>query len=175
MPSVNILFDDGPIFLAEDNSSVHKSVVVQRCWRTTQQSTFCFGLPAHQILIPSKMYWVTLLNNWFIETNEHQKPSKSSHCRSGRAFSGLQLLFTNANVTRLSTLLTDLTAFFTERREKKVPFSLAVGNLKLTHECLLKHLRQGTARIKQDRTRGSGWEVKSEYGKKYNGQAKKSF
>ena len=63
-------------------------------WRTTQQSTFCFGHPGHQILIPSKMYGVTLLNNWFIETNEHQKPSKSSLFRSGRSSAGVQLLFT---------------------------------------------------------------------------------
>ena len=72
-------------------------------WRTTQPSTFCFGHPGHQILIPSKMHGVTLLNNWFIETNEHQKPSKNSLFRSGRASAGLQLLFTIYSSARHET------------------------------------------------------------------------
>ena len=36
---------------------------------------------------------------------------------------------------------------FTERK-KKVPFSMAIGNGELMHECFPKHLRMGTARMK---------------------------
>ena len=34
---------------------------------------------------------------------------------------------------------------------KGVPFSMAIGNGELMHECFPKHLRMGTARIKQDK------------------------
>ena len=36
---------------------------------------------------------------------------------------------------------------FTERK-KKVPFSMAIGNGELMHECFFKHLRMRTARMK---------------------------
>ena len=36
---------------------------------------------------------------------------------------------------------------FTERK-KKVPFSMAIGNGELMHECFPKHLRMGKARMK---------------------------
>ena len=33
-------------------------------------------------------------------------------------------------------------------RKQKVPFSMAIGNGELMHECFPKHLRMGTARMK---------------------------
>ena len=36
-------------------------------------------------------------------------------------------------------------------RKKQVRFSRAIGNVELMHECFLKHLRMGTARMKQDK------------------------
>ena len=38
---------------------------------------------------------------------------------------------------------------FTERK-KKVPFSMAIGNGELMHDCFPKYFRMGTARMKQD-------------------------
>ena len=35
-------------------------------------------------------------------------------------------------------------------RKKKVPFSMAIGNEELMHECFPKHLGIGTARMKYD-------------------------
>ena len=35
-------------------------------------------------------------------------------------------------------------------QKKKVPFSMAIGNGKLMHECFQKHLSMGKARTKQD-------------------------
>ena len=44
-------------------------------------------------------------------------------------------------------LLPDLIAVFAERREQ-VPFSMAIGNGELMHECSPKYLRMGTAIMK---------------------------
>ena len=35
--------------------------------------------------------------------------------------------------------------------KKQVPFSMAIGNAELMQECLLKHSRMGTARMKSDK------------------------
>ena len=50
---------------------------------------------------------------------------------------------------RLITLLFQLFIAFTERK-KKVPFSMAIINGELMHECFPKHLRMGKARMKLD-------------------------
>ena len=39
----------------------------------------------------------------------------------------------------------------TKERKKEVPFSVAIGNGKLMHECFLKNSRMGTARMKYDK------------------------
>ena len=36
-------------------------------------------------------------------------------------------------------------------RKNKVPFSMAIGNWELIHECFPKHSRMGTARMKYDK------------------------
>ena len=41
----------------------------------------------------------------------------------------------------------DLIAVFVEQREQ-VPFSMAIRNVELVHECFKKHLRMGTAKMK---------------------------
>ena len=38
----------------------------------------------------------------------------------------------------------------TNERNEEVPISMAIGNGELTHECVPKHSRMGTARLKQD-------------------------
>ena len=43
-----------------------------------------------------------------------------------------------------NTLFPDLIAVFAERREQ-VPFSKAIGNVELMHECFIKHLLMRTA------------------------------
>ena len=40
------------------------------------------------------------------------------------------------------------TALTQTRQNKKVPFSMAIGNGELVHECFPKHMRMGTARMK---------------------------
>ena len=37
----------------------------------------------------------------------------------------------------------------TKERKIEVPFSMAIGNGELIHECFLEHLRMGTARMKE--------------------------
>ena len=38
----------------------------------------------------------------------------------------------------------------TKERNEEVPFSMAIGNGELMHECFAKHSRMGTARMKKD-------------------------
>ena len=38
----------------------------------------------------------------------------------------------------------------TKERKNEVPFSMAIGNGELMHECFPKHSRMGTARMKED-------------------------
>ena len=51
---------------------------------------------------------------------------------------------------------------------------MAIGNGELMHECFLKYLRMGTARMKYDKEAEEGvWTERSEYGKKQSGHEKK--
>ena len=43
--------------------------------------------------------------------------------------------------------------FLLHQRENEVPFSMAIGNGELMHECFPKHSRMGTARMKLDKER----------------------
>ena len=47
-----------------------------------------------------------------------------------------------------AALLPDLITIFAKQSDQ-VTFSMAIGNVQLMHECLPKHLRMGTARMKQ--------------------------
>ena len=47
----------------------------------------------------------------------------------------------------LTTLCFHILSAFSLRVEQ-VPFSMAIGNVELMHECILKHLRMGTAIMK---------------------------
>ena len=53
----------------------------------------------------------------------------------------------------------------TKERNEEVPFSMAIRNGELMHECFPKHSRMGTARMKED----NETEERREYGKKYSG------
>ena len=60
---------------------------------------------------------------------------------------------------------------FTERKNK-VPFSMAIGNWELMHECFPKHSSMGTARMKYDK-QTKKVRREDEYGKKQSGHEKK--
>ena len=55
----------------------------------------------------------------------------------------------------------------TKERNEEVPFSMAIGNEELMHECFPKHSRMGTARLKSD----NGTD---EYGQKRGASMEKS-
>ena len=59
----------------------------------------------------------------------------------------------------------------TKERKKEVPFSMAVGNSELIHECFSKHSRIGTARMKKDNETDE--DGKKGVWKKYRGHERK--
>ena len=48
---------------------------------------------------------------------------------------------------------------------------MAIGNVELVHECNLKHMRMGTAKMKSDKAE----EGRIEYGKKKSGHKRKYY
>ena len=76
---------------------------------------------------------------------KHFEVGQLSHCES---FSQHMLLVVIVVVGfDLIALRCQLFIAFIDQK-KKVPFSMAVGNGELMHECFPKHLRMGTARMK---------------------------
>ena len=62
--------------------------------------------------------------------------------------------------------------FSCTKQSNEVPFSMAIGNGELMHECFTKHSRMGTARLKED----NGTDEKDKkYGKKKGRHERKSL
>ena len=47
-------------------------------------------------------------------------------------------------------------AVFNISKKNKAPFSIAIGNVELVHECFPEHSPMGTARMKQDKETDEG-------------------